>query len=57
MKMQSVGQIMGCAYCEFKCKWALGKRPYIELHDHLKTEHPQEWTEDDEKDYQEWLAS
>ena len=52
----TVGAILGCAHCEFKADWGLGNRPWIEVFEHVKTEHPEKWDDEDEQLYSEWRA-
>lgn len=52
----SISAVMGCAHCEFKADWGLGSRPFVEVFEHVKSEHPEQWSDDDEKAYQEWMA-
>lgn len=52
----NVGSVLGCIHCEFKAQWALGRRMWIEVFEHVKAEHPEKWSDEDEKDYQEWKS-
>lgn len=52
----SIMSVFGCAHCEFKADWSLGTRPFIQVFEHVKSEHPEKWSEEDEEIYLEWMA-